>query len=87
MLTFMAENIGGTCQISPQKDEATRFISSSLMCSHGSRWMTYISEKICFSINIDGDGWQQPFHSSKLLNVEFQVIFIKEGLKVIVVLY
>lgn len=36
-LTLMAENIGGTCQISPQKDAAVFFMSSSLMCSQGSR--------------------------------------------------
>jgi len=51
VLTLIAENIGGTCQISPQKDKAFLFISSSLICSHGSRWMTYklswiISENI-----------------------------------------
>lgn len=37
VLTLMAENIGGTCQISPQKDEEFFFMSSSLICSHGSR--------------------------------------------------
>lgn len=35
--TLMAENIGGTCHISPRNDAAAFFMSSSLMCSHGSR--------------------------------------------------
>lgn len=36
-LTFMAENIGGTCQISPRKEAVAFFMSSSLICSQGSR--------------------------------------------------
>lgn len=37
MLTLMAENMGGTCQISPEKDATAFFMSSSLICSQGSR--------------------------------------------------
>lgn len=48
---FVAGSIGGTCQIFPQKDAAAFFMFSSLMCSHGSYWITYISKNAVDLLN------------------------------------
>lgn len=37
LLTLIAENMGGTCHISPRKEAAAFLMSSSFMCSQGSR--------------------------------------------------
>ena len=59
ILTLIAENIGGTCHISPQKDAAAFFISLSLMCSQDSLWITCIDKRnnslnSCTRVNTEG---------------------------------
>lgn len=73
--TLIAENIGGTWYISPQKDAAAFFISSSLMCSQGSRWITWIKESTIFTCpcvqRIINSSNQDPKKLSKEDTIDF----------------